>query len=836
MTIMGFHVMNKFHQLTMILYCMIRMLRFLLFCLLAFVVPASAQVKGPGNVTRVKKEAQQLIISTANASAEITVYSPSVVRVRMDKNPLKADFSYAVIAKPLPVKTSITESAEEVVILTDSVKAVISKRPFAIAFYTPGGEVINEDEKGLTTSWVGDEVTTYKKMQAGERFVGLGEKTGNLDRAGSGYTNWNSDVFGYQANQDPLYATIPFYIGIHHGKNYGIFFDNTWQSDFNFGASNNRFSSFGARGGEMNYYFIYHQRVADIITDYTTLTGRMHLPPMWSLGYQQNRYSYYPDTEVYRIAQTLREKKIPADGITLDIHYMDRYQLFTWDKERFPDPLKMTTKLKEMGFRTTVIVDPGIKVEKGAAAFERGVKDSVYIKYPDGQFYTGQVWPGWCHFPDFTSPKGRAWWEKEVKFFSDYGISGIWNDMNEIATWGQKMPSNVLFDFDGIKASHLRAHNVYGLEMVRASYEGARKNMGERPFILTRAGYAGLQRYSAIWTGDNRAEDTHMMAGVRLMNSLGLSGVAFSGMDVGGFTGNPSVALYCRWMQIGAFIPYFRNHTGVNTKSAEPWAFGEEVLEIARNYVNLRYRLLPYLYSSFYEATQNGLPVMRSLAINYTHDPHIYDGQYQNQYFFGNGMLVAPFESGKDFGKVYLPAGNWYDLYTGAQMEGGKEMIVELSMQKLPVYVKGSSIVPMQSLIQNTTEKPADTLTLHVYNGTEANTFVYYEDDGSSFDYEKGVFYKRAITFDPAQKRIAFAQAEGTYHTKFKYIRLMLHGFEQANAATTDGAALPVKDDGFSFLRQISKFDPEKSAGEVDVNRVKTAVVANRSSGFEVRL
>ncbi|HEU4551207.1 MAG TPA: TIM-barrel domain-containing protein [Chitinophaga sp.] len=789
-----------------------------------------------GNVTAVQKTAQQVKITTAHAFAEVTVYSAGTIRVRIDKKPLAPDFSYAVIAKPEAVNTRITEQDKAIVLQTDSLKAVIGKQPFSIAFYTPGGQVINQDETGLNTSWVGDAVTTYKKLQEGERFIGLGEKTGNLDRSGTGYTNWNSDVFGYQVGQDPMYATIPFYIGIHHDKNYGIFFDNTYQSDFNFGASNNRFSSFGARGGEMNYYFIYHRRLADIITAYTALTGRMHLPPMWSLGYQQNRYSYYPGTEVLRIAQTLREKKIPADGITLDIHYMDRYQLFTWDKERFPDPPQLTGALKKMGFRTTVIVDPGIKVEKGAPAFERGLQDSVYIKYPDGQYYTGQVWPGWCHFPDFTAEKGRAWWRKEVKFFADNGVSGIWNDMNEIATWGQKMPDNVLFDYDGIKASHLRAHNVYGLEMVRASYEGAREHNTERPFILTRAGYAGLQRYAAIWTGDNRSEDNHMLLGVRLLNSLGLSGVPFTGMDVGGFTGNPTIALYTRWMQVGAFIPYFRNHTALNTKASEPWAYGEEALEIARNYINLRYQLLPYLYSTFYEATQSGLPVMRSLAIDYTFDPKIYDPQYQQQYLFGPALMVAPFESGKDFGRVYLPAGRWYELYTGAATAGSREQIIPLTIQQLPVYVRESSIIPMQPLVQNTMQQPADTLMLHIYNGTVKNTFVYYEDDGISFNYEKGAFYKRSITFDPVGKVVEFGKAGGSLPSKFKYVKLLLHGFSGQPAWKLNGKAIPIQEEACSFLHGISKFDPEKSAGSVDADKVSTFVIGNEAGEFSIKM
>ena len=263
--------------------------------------------------------------------------------------------------------------------------------------------------------------------------------------------------------------------------------------------------------------------------------------------------------------------------------------------------------LQTSGFHTTVIVDPGIKVEKGYQAYESGLAGNVFLKYPDGQNYTGAVWPGWCHFPDFTAEKGRDWWHNEIRQYTDAGVAGIWNDMNEISTWGQNMPDNVLFDFDGHPATALKGHNVFGLEMARSSYEGARAALQQRPFILSRSGYAGLQRYAAIWTGDNRAEDDHMLAGVRLLTSLGLSGVPFTGMDIGGFTGNPTTSLYARWMELGAFIPYYRNHTAFNSKAAEPWTFGEDVLDITRNYISLRYQLLPYIYSGFYESTQNGL-------------------------------------------------------------------------------------------------------------------------------------------------------------------------------------------------------------------------------------
>ncbi len=804
----------------------------------SFSLFAQTTVLSPGKITSVKTEGQKLSITTENALAEITVYSPNIIRVRMDKKrgvaqTLMGDFSYAVVAKTETVKAAIEQSSQTITITTDSLKAVVTKNPFAVAFYTLNGDVISEDETGLNTSWVGDEATTYKHMQAGERFVGLGEKTGGLDRAGNGYTNWNSDVFGYQAGQDPLYSSIPFYIGIHHQLNYGIFLDNTYQTDFNFGASNNRFSSFGARGGEMNYYFIYHTHLSDIITSYTALTGRMKMPPLWSIGYQQNRYSYYPETEVMRIAQTLREKKIPADGITLDIHYMDSYKLFTWNKSRFPEPKKMNDKLNSLGFKLTVIVDPGIKVEKDYGAYERGLKDDIFIKYPDGKPYTGQVWPGWCHFPDFTAEKGRAWWRNEIKSYANDGVSGIWNDMNEIATWGQKMPNNVLFDYDGKPTTHLQGHNVYGMQMARSSYEGYRlAQPNKRPFLLTRAGYAGLQRYTAIWTGDNRSEDDHMLAGVRLLTSLGLSGVPFTGMDIGGFTGNPSVNLYIRWMQLGAFTPYFRNHTAVNTPSAEPWTHGEEALEITRNYVNLRYKLLPYFYATFYEATQTGLPVVRSLAIENTHDARVYEGQFQNQFQLGEAFMIVPVTGNASFIKVYFPQSKWYNLYTGETEQSNTEKIVQLSLNKLPVYVKESSIIPMQSLVQSTSEKPTDTLYLHVYKGDISNSYVYYEDDGETYNYEKGDYYKRTITYNPSNKTLSFAKADGSTASKFSYVKLMLHGFGDIRSINVNGSNQSLNNDFASFLDPVSTFDPQGNNNPVEGYKIKSIVVKNNAESF----
>jgi alpha-glucosidase len=311
------------------------------------------------------------------------------------------------------------------------------------------------------------------------------------------------------------------------------------------------------------------------------------------------------------------------------------------------------------------------------------------------------------------------------------------------------------------------------------------------------------------------------------LNSLGLSGVSFTGMDVGGFTGNESIPLYTRWIELGAFTPYFRNHTTLDTKSAEPWTFGESALVIARNYISLRYQLLPYLYSTFYESTQSGLPVMRSLAIDYTYDPNILSLDYQNQYEFGNAFMVAPFESSKEYGKIYFPEGTWYDLYNDSVITGEQAKVIPLNINKLPVYVKGSSIIPMQSLVQSTAIKPTDTLTVHIYNGDVSNSFVYYEDDGKSFAYKNGAFYKRTIAFNPADRSITFNAAGGNYASQFKYIKLILHGYDQVDNLKAEKTRLKLQNGSCSFLNATSVADPMAGASPRESCPVKYVLIEN---------
>jgi alpha-glucosidase len=770
---------------------------------------------------------------TSFGSFRVSIYTDLICRIGITHQQNFDEFSYSVIAIPEAVNFEVVETNAEITLTTDLFKLLISKNPVRFRFTDLGGEIINEDEPGLGTSWIGEQVTTYKKLQEGERFIGLGEKTGGLDRCGHAYQNWNTDAYAYHGGTDPLYCSTPFYIGIHHRQAYGIFLDNTHKTFFNFGASNNRFASFSADTGEMNYYFISGRSIPEIIKGYTHLTGRMEMPPLWSIGYQQCRYSYYPDKEITALARTFREKDIPSDVIVLDVHYMDKYKIFTWDKKNFPNPKALLDEIKALGFHVVVICDPGIKIEPGYEPYDDGVEKNIFLKYSDGENYAGQVWPGWCHFPDFTNPLARDWWASKFKDYVATGVDGFWNDMNEIATWGNSLPENLVFDFEGNPASTRRGRNIYGFQMARSSYEGAKSLLkGKRPFNLTRSGFSGIQRYAAVWTGDNVAYDEHMILGVRLVSSLGLAGIAFAGYDVGGFVGDANTKLFARWISIGALSPFFRGHSMINSRDAEPWSFGEEVEQIARNYIKFRYQLLPYIYSLFHDASQTGMPVQRSLAIDYPFSHQVFDGQYHNQYLFGPYILVAPVESNKDLVKVYLPAGEWFYLFTGKKYSGEQEIMLECPIHKLPVFIKAGALLPMQAAKSNTREK-SGTLNLHLYHGTEDSNFTFYDDDGETFDYQSGKYSERELTFRPAGRKVILGKAKGTYSSAWQKLTVVFHNFEPTSVSINGQTANLMEGDQ-SFFTPMEKYDPINEPESMGQERVKWTETSYPADQIEI--
>ena len=781
--------------------------------------PASP-IKSNESLKSFKEINSGLQIKTESYVYDVIFYKSDVVRIHQYADGFKNTNPYAVIQEPSEVDIQIKDTEKELIIWTNELKVQIDKSSISFSFYDGDGNLINCTEPGLSIECQGTQKTVYNSLQPSEKFIGLGEKTGPLNKRGRGYQNWNSDAFAYGEEQDPLYATIPFYMGVHDNGTYGIFLDNSYKTHFNFGASNNRFSSFSMDDGDVDYY-VFSGNVENIIQSYTWLTGRMPLPPLWSLGYQQCRYSYYPDQEVMNVAQKFRQKDIPADVMVLDIHYMDKYKIFTWDGERFPDPKKMIKDLEELGFEVVVICDPGIKVEEGYETYDLGVKEDVFLKYPDGKEYEGQVWPGWCHFPDFTTTEAREWWTEMMKTYTDLGLKGFWNDMNEIATWGQTLPENILFSFEGEGGTTRKGRNIYGMQMARSAFESAKENLkGKRPFVLTRAGFSGLQRYTALWTGDNVATSGHMLLGSRLVSNLGLSGVAYAGYDIGGFCGDSDSKLFARWQQVGTFAPFYRGHSMINSKDSEPWSFGEEVEEISTNYIRLRYKLMPYIYSAFVEASETGTPVARSLAIDYTKDENVYSGEFENQYLFGKSILVAPIGAYDRFLKTYLPEGEWFEFFTDEKFSGSQEFIREYVLEELPLFVKASSLIPVYPEANRNVQGIGETLELHIYNGKNSNSYNYYEDDGSTYDFEKGNFHRRDIAFDPDKKELNFSKAEGSFKSRISKLKLIFHGFAEGELSGLSG----ITSESYAFVKPISDFDPfeNPSKGKLKIDTVQT--------------
>lgn len=777
--------------------------------------PAAVSAANLGAVASYERTAHGIAGRTAAAEFSVEVWSPNVVRLRVTPQGSTRNDGYALASREPPDFTDFTVAAADdaVIVKTSRLSAEVALRPdLRVTFKDAAGAVLNEDlagrELGITRT--GDKITVYKRLQDGERFIGMGEQLGNLDRRGSVITLKNTDAYRYDDPKVPMYVSIPFFMGLHHEKVYGLFFNNSYRSVFNFGASNRRFASMSFDGGSLDQFFIHDSSVAKVLEHYTGLTGRMPLPPRWSLGYQQSRCSYYPESQVMFIADTFRAKGIPVDGITLDADYLHRYQPFRINRERFPDLRGLADRLRRMNIELTASVNPGIAIDDSYPQYRSALEAGVLLRYADGELWTADIAPNTNHFVDFSDPRGRRWWIDNMKLYQELGIHGLWNDMNEPAIDGQAMPDNVLFDFDGQKTSALEAQNYYGMLMARAAYESAEQFGGNRrPFVLSRAGFAGIQRYAAVWSGDNQAKDEHILLGALLINQMGLSGVPFTGPDLGGYIGDGNKDLFRRWVEIGVFAPYLRNHRGQFTAANEPWAYGEEVEAISRAYIGFRYALMPYLYSTFYEAAATGMPVSRSLSIDHPFDANVYNPQFQHQSLFGESLLVNPMTSQETRKETYLPAGAWYDIFTDVRIEGGRTVAADYAGHRIPIFAKASAIVPMHGVVQSTRDDPGKVLQVHVFNGSEQNEFVLYEDDGETLDYRRGQFRRRTIAFDPAARQLRFTKPEGNFGSPFERIRLVLHGFGTLRGVTVNGAAAAVES------RVVRMLDPLAALSDV---------------------
>ncbi len=762
----------------------------ILSCTLGLITIAGAQditrLEKIGPVVNFTKSERSIVFNCQDSSqVQVTLLAADLVRVRASfAKPIPAkDHSWA-IAKTVwgTPRWSVSENADSVLITTDELEVIVHRSPLLIEFRdAKTHSIINADEqpmaydpKGLLKDLMFDPqagpfVAAAKKMGFDEHFYGLGEKAARLDKRRSSFVNWNSDTPGYSEGRDPIYQTVPFYTGLQNGNAYGIFFDNSYRSYFDFGKSSQQRTWFGAEGGEMNYYFFYGPSLKKILSRYADLTGHMPLPPLWALGNQQSRWSYYPDAMAEEVVSQYRKRDLPLDVLHLDIDYMQSYRVFTWDRDRFPNPKALTEKLARQGVKLITIVDPGVKyqpVPKSAGlvtsvtpglepqqqryyVFDAGLEKNYFQRRQNGDLFIPRVWPGESVFVDFTLPAAREWWGSLHRAYTDNGVAGIWNDMNEPSDFVDQTGKNqidvVSYD-EGEKSSHAKNRNVFALLMARATYEGLeRLRPQERPYVITRAGYAGIQRYSTMWTGDTNSTWEALAMNIPMFTTLGLSGEPFVGSDVGGFIGRGSGELLTRAYQVSFLAPFCRNHKVIDGYDQEPWRFGKYYEDIIRKYLKLRYQLLPFLYTTLEEANQTGVPLFRPLVLNYQDDANTYN--LDDEFMIGDDLLVAPVVKPDVMRRlVYLPKGIWYDYWTNKKFEGGTMISADAPLETVPVFVRAGAIIPTAPEMNYIGEKPWDPITFNIYPDDKGSaSMTLYEDDGVSNAYRQGAFRRTTV-------------------------------------------------------------------------------------------
>lgn len=766
-----------------------------------------------GELLAWEKSAEKIVLRGQHGALELSAPAEHVARIRSGRGgTFPEDRSFAVIGdRKGRVEPAVSESPETVDVRFGGLRLLFAKKPLQLSVYDRDGFLLCRDHPDRGLGWSGQGLGLDLLAEPAAHYFGLGEKTGPLDKRGKNLLMWNSDM-PYTTDYEPLYISIPFLLGLREGRAYGLFFDNPCRSRFNLAASHPEVLSYTVDRGELDLYVIAGPRVGDVVERYTALTGRMPMPPRWSLGHQQSRWSYMNEAKVRSIARSFRVRDIPTDVIYLDIHYMDRYRDFTFDAKRFPDPKQLTADLAAQGFRVVAAVDPGVAAAEEFPLYREGRDQGFFCRDERGGEYHARVWPGKVAFPDFGKPAVREWWGLAHQPLVDAGIRGVWNDMNEPSAWAVDVRlkeavlplkpvrnPKMVHDDEGRATPHLCFRNVYGLRENQAAREGLEKlRPAERPFILSRSGYAGIQRYAAVWTGDNSSTFSHLALTIPMLLNLGLSGVAFVGPDIGGFMWNCSPELYARWIQLAAFYPLCRTHTSLRTRRQEPWRFGERVTRIAREYLKLRYRLHPTLYSLVRLCHETGAPILRPLFSEFPDDRAA--RELEDELLFGPSLLLAPVvKKGQRRREVYLPAAAWTDYWTHEKIIGPKTIIRDAPLELMPIYVRDGAALFKWPALRWLDEKPVDRLTLDLYPLAQGSSeATLYEDDGISADYLEGGFAKRRVVQEKIAEgvRVRIEKKAGPFQPPERSLILRIHTGIKPATLTLDGKPLRLEDEG----------------------------------------
>jgi alpha-glucosidase len=728
--------------------------------------PPAAPV-APGELLEANPQPSGAHFRFAQAGLEVQFLAPDLVRLTWEPGQLPVP--YAIARSEWPEVAITMRPAGPGWTLASAELQVTVQADGSIRFADAAGRTLREE---LAPEQQGEAWAHSAPLQPEERLYGLGERAAPFNLRRGSYRLWNRDPGGaYGPGADPLYLGIPVYLGLHGQGSYLVFYENSYPGRLTLeDTAAARFA-----GGALRYYFI-PGPPARAVERYSELTGRPPLPPRWALGYHQSRWSYASEADVRAVAAGFREHDLPLSAIHLDIDYLDGYRVFTVDRQRFPDLAGLAGELAEEGIRLVAILDCGVRRDRHYDLFREGLAEGLFCTLAGGRPAYGPVWPGWCAYPDFTDPRARAWWGRQYRWLLEAGIAGFWHDMNEpavSAAWGEMtLPLTTCHALEGRRGDHREAHNLYGLLMGRAGYEALRQWQPERrPWIFSRSGWAGLARYAWNWTGDIATSWETLRQTVATVLGLGLSGVPYSGPDVGGFSGAPSAELYTRWLQMAAFLPFFRTHSMRTTPRREPWSFGEPTLGIARAFLRLRYRLMPYLYTLAWEAAQTGHPLVRPLFWPDGADPALWD--VDDAFLLGQVLLVAPVVAeGATSRAVPLPRGRWYSFWDEALAEGPGEVVLDAPLERIPLLVRAGSVLPMEE---------EDRLVLHLYPpapGQEGGGLLY-SDAGDG--YAAGRVDRFHLAWEGRQL-VLTRTGEGEYPFPYPGIELHLRGLKARRA------------------------------------------------------
>lgn len=763
------------------------------------VSPTTEPVAHPGKLLRAETLDRGAQFYFEQAELDVCFLTPDLVRVNW--RPGLQPIPYAIARHEWePVATRLEETPQGWTLASLNLEGTPSLKVLVefdgnLKVFSSTNQLLREE---LPPQRHGERWTHQAKLRSQEAIYGLGERCvplnlrlakevteGEVTEVAKTFRMWNYDAAGkYDAGADPLYICIPVYLGMHEQGSYLVFYENSFDARFTFADQ----ATAEFEGGALRYY-ITLGTPAQLLERYTELTGRAPLPPRWALGYHQSRWGYRTEQAVREAYQGFEHYELPLSAIHLDIDVQVGFRAFSIDPDRFPKLGDFIRELLEHGVQFVTILNPGIRYNRESNLFLEGRILDAFCKLSNGELVIGPVWPGWCVFPDFTNPNVRRWWSRQYEYLLDVGVAGFWHDMNEPAAfilWGDRSlpPRATQHYMEGRGGNHLEAHNVYGLLQAEAAYESlSHHRPQQRPFLISRAGWAGLQRYAWTWTGDIESTWTALRQTISTVVGLGLSGVPYSGPDIGGFQGNPSAELYLRWFQLSCFLTFCRTHSSNNVEHRTPWTYGEPTLSIIRQFLQLRYRLLPYFYTLSWEASQKGYAPVRPVFWAAPDDATLWN--IDDAFLLGDALLVCPvLEAGGRSRSVTLPAGHWYNFWTDALVQGPGQVTLDAPLEQIPLLVKAGTVLPMEVGQQ---------LTLHLYPPIRGiSESMLYSDAGDGYGPSR--LEQFCLSTDVAKLKLQW-QAGGEFPFAYDRIHLQLHGMP-AQQAWIDGIEVEVREGG----------------------------------------